>query len=141
MAGADEARVFAQVKRINQNFMRVVDEASVRVFDTLLIQGALVAQEIKSIAPVDPTSATPGALMASVRLEEGKNRKGLPAVFIKAGGQSTMKGGYDYARATEFGTQKEPARPFFYPIWRARKKDVRAAVKKAVREAVVRAFK
>ena len=35
---------------------------------------------------------------------------------------------YDYALAAEFGTRKEPAHPFFFPTYRARKRGIRSAI-------------
>lgn len=43
---------------------------------------------------------------------------------------------YDYALATEFGTTKEGAEPFFFPTFRARQAQIREAIEDAVNEAV-----
>jgi hypothetical protein len=143
----DEAYVLQQVARINQNFRRVVDECEAAVYETLLTQAALVATEIRGLAPVDETAETPGALRESVRLEEGTRRDGRKAVLIKAGGELTRKptangkGFYDYARAVVFGTVNQPAFDFFFAPWRARKKDVRTAIRKSIKDSVRKAFK
>src|SRR4051794_34400658 len=56
-----------------------------------------------------------GALQASVRFEDRTNADGSRVtVLVMAGGPTTMKNGFDYALAEEFGTTKEAARPFFY---------------------------
>ena len=41
---------------------------------------------------------------------------------------------YDYAQAFEFGTSRQPARPFFYPTYNAMKDDIEAALNDAVSE-------
>ena len=40
-----------------------------------------------------------------------------------------------YARWIEFGTQKTPAHPYFYPSWRASRKTFRNKTRAAVRAA------
>jgi hypothetical protein len=39
---------------------------------------------------------------------------------------------YDYVRAEEFGTQDQPAIPFFYNTYRARKSGIKQRVTQAV---------
>lgn len=143
---AKNLSVMQQVRRINKELDGVADKCRDEISQTVAIQAALVASEIRSVAPVDPDSATPGALKASVRVEEGTPTSKKQVLFrILAGGISTIKQGagkaYNWARAVEFGTVDMPAHPFFFPIWRARRKDVRAAIRKAVKNAVSRVFK
>lgn len=146
MAITTEADALRQLARVNKNLKRVADECEAEIFDTLFTQGALLAREIKSLAPVDPDSDTPGAARDSVRVEES-TRKGRKAVFIKAGGPTTQKptatgkGYYDYVRAIVFGTQHTQAFDFFFAPFRARKKEIRRAVAAAVKRAVRRVFK
>jgi HK97 gp10 family phage protein len=136
-----------QTARINKQLNAVVDECSGPIEQTLLTQASLVASEQRSLAPVDETSPTPGALKQSVRVEKGQpTAKKALVIKIKAGGPQTLKEGktgkpYDYGRAVEFGTKDVKPRSFFFPIWRARKKDVRAAVRAAVKKAVKDTFK
>lgn len=137
--------VAAQVRRIRRQIGTVIERCDADVAATLVTQSLLVVTEAKRFAPIDPDSDTPGALKDSVRLEERPNGSKF-AVRILVGGPKTKKPvkkgkagyeyEYDYARAVEFGTVKTKAHPFFFPIYRARKKDIRAAVKKAIRKAV-----
>lgn len=46
-----------------------------------------------------------------------------------------------YAWMVEFGSRNIPAHPFFYPVWRARKKSAKARVTRAVSRAVKEAAK
>lgn len=139
--------VAVQVAKIKRNLQRVAKAVEKPVADTLFTQAALIATEMRSFAPVDPDSETPGALKDSVRVEEGRpTDKKFVVVRIKAGGKKTTREGangkpYDYARAVEFGTQEHPAQPFFFPVYRARRKEARAAVKRAITKAVKEAAK
>jgi len=87
-----------------------------------------------------------GRLRDSIRVEKGR---GEMRVLVRAGGPTTTIGGgasgggvvarvrravfgggsYDYALAQEFGTQKMHAHPFFWSSYRARKDDIRRALK------------
>jgi HK97 gp10 family phage protein len=145
--GIKNATIAYQVARINARLNQTTDLCAGPVEETMLTQAALIATEQKSLAPIDPDSEMPGALKESVRVEKGtpKPKKAI-VINIKAGGAKTRKQGkaakpYDYGRAVEFGTQDMKAQPFFFPIWRARKKDARAAVRKAVKQAVSQVFK
>jgi HK97 gp10 family phage protein len=59
---------------------------------------------------------------------------------IEAGGQTTTTNGYDHALGQEFGTQKMPANPFFYPAYRLTKKRIRARIKRAISKGVKDAY-
>lgn len=42
----------------------------------------------------------------------------------------------NYARYLEFGTSRMRARPFFYPVWRARRRSVKTRVARAISKAI-----
>lgn len=75
------------------------------------------------LAPVDD-----GVLRDSIRKEPGDHDL---AVAVKAGSDAAF-----YARFVEFGTQRTPAQPFFFPAYRALRKRIRARISRAVRKAV-----
>jgi HK97 gp10 family phage protein len=85
-----------------------------------------------------------GNLAASVRVEPlRQDARGRWSVTIRAGGALTTKEiragsgvPYDYANATEFGTEHEAAEPFFYPTWRQRRKSAERAITSAVTDGV-----
>lgn len=135
-----------QVARINRQLNKTADLCAPPVEETLLTQAALLVTEQKSLAPVG-TDETAGELRDSIRIERGNSTaKAAFVLKVKAGGAKTTKQSgagkpYDHARANEFGTQDMKAQPFFYPPYRARKKDMRAAVRKAVKLAVQQVFK
>lgn len=56
---------------------------------------------------------------------------GTMRITIYAGGKNAF-----YARFVEFGTVKMPPRPFFFPVWRARRKKVQAGIRRAMKRAI-----
>jgi len=79
-------------------------------------------------------------------LAQAKNALGSEMTLtVYAGDASTRvdhgSGERQLARLIEFGTRTMKAQPFFYPVWRARKKKARAAIRKSVGEAVKAATK
>jgi len=105
--------------------------------DALEAQGDRLVGVIR--AAISPHSKT-GHLADSVRKLPAKRPL---QVRVGAGGPLTTREvrhgsgvSYDYANAEEFGTQDEPAKPFFFPSYRLMKKDMRSAVRKAIAQAV-----
>jgi HK97 gp10 family phage protein len=97
-----------------------------------------LAEAIKAAAPVRS-----GKLRDSVKVRRRKNELDLE---VTAGGDDTIKElrqgagvDYDYALATEYGTTKEAAEPFFYPTYHACEGDIRQAIEDAVDEAISKA--
>ncbi len=97
----------------------------------------LVAAQ-RSLAPSDD-----GTLRASIQWHESGELKRT----VEAGGPSTtrpVRSGagvtYDYAVAQEFGTQKMPANPFFWPGYRLTRKRIRNRIKRAISKAVKEEF-
>ena len=74
-----------------------------------------------------------GTLRNSIRVEQGRR---ATRALVRAGGDATRVGGYDYANAQEFGTQKIPAQPFFWPSYRYRKVKMRREIKAAAVRAI-----
>lgn len=91
-----------------------------------------LAAAVKERAPRDR-----GKLRESVRVRQGRNDL---EQIVEAGGPLTTRQGtstsYDYALADEFGNEHVPARPFFYPTYRARRAGMRAAILAAVERAI-----
>jgi hypothetical protein len=54
--------------------------------------------------------------------------------LVQAGGEPTTRSNYDYALAFEFGDSHQPARPFFFNTYEARKSAMQAAIDDAVNE-------
>lgn len=96
-----------------------------------------VARIMRAVGPDDRTFQ----LERSIRVEPVPSEL---RVRIKAGGRATTKQvrkgasvEYDYALSQEFGTQNMPASPFFYPVWRLRRRSVRARINRAIRKAII----
>ncbi len=61
----------------------------------------------------------------------GGRAYGTMRITIYAGGGKAF-----YARFHEFGTRKMPAHPFFYPVWRARRRSVKTRITRAINKAI-----
>lgn len=79
-----------------------------------------------------------GHLEASCVVVPGENEL---EYLVQAGGDLTSDGtgdgsgkAYDHALAFEFGTSRQPARPFFYSTYNALKDDMQTEIDKAVSE-------
>jgi HK97 gp10 family phage protein len=127
MAPADKFRALS--KKLQQEVAQAAVEALNDEADRLVTL-------MKSVAPEGET----GKLKESIRKEPGAN---VLQVKIKAGGKLTTKEvrkgsgvAYDYARADEFGTEHAPAKPFFFPTFRLRKKAIRTSVRKQITKAI-----
>lgn len=100
-----------------------------------------VVEMMKRLVPVED-----GVLRDSIGWTWGKAPKGagiVATVKSKMGDDLTITiyaGSVEayYARWQEFGTQDQPAQPFFYVSWRASRKDAVRQVRKASRQAAKR---
>ena len=107
-----------------------------RIQDELEAQAAIVARSMLLKVP-----RRSGNLQRSIRVEQVSPLR----VAVKAGGPLTTKPvrkgasvEYDYALAVEYGTQEQAAEPFFWKSWREKRRRVRAAIKRRVRQEVER---
>ena len=98
---------------------------------TEALLGALALSEaMRQVVPVE-TGTTKG----TIRVERG--RRG-DRFYVKAGGPPTKDGTFDTATASEWGTQKEKAKPWFYATWRRNKKQIRAGLEKEIKKAAAK---
>lgn len=56
-------------------------------------------------------------------------------IFVGKRGNNLYDEGW-YAPFIEFGTSKMAARPFFYPVWRARRKRVKSRIARAISKGI-----
>jgi HK97 gp10 family phage protein len=122
-----------------QNYLNnLPDKLRERVNQTLLEQAAKLSlaqrQALQSLEETEPT----GDLEESCTVVPGDNDG---EVIVQAGGPLTTKEvregsgvSYDYAEAFEFGTSRQPARPFFYNTYDAMKGEILDSVNDAVSE-------
>lgn len=117
-----------------ERFRKLTEEMQQRIYDDAVAQLNAEADGLvnvmKAVVPVRT-----GALRDSIRKEPGK----VPTrIRIVAGGASTTRAyttrtfSYDYSRAVEFGTEKAPAEPFFFPSYRLKKRSMQSAMKRRI---------
>ncbi len=117
-------------RRLTKDLQKEVHDAAVKELND---QASELANLIESVAP-----KFEGNLAHSVRVVPGKKDT---QVRIVAGGQLTIRPSvsgkpYDYARADEFGTVSMPAKPFFFPTYRLRKKKIISAMKRRITKSI-----
>lgn len=115
------------------------DKAREILADTVREQAKLLsAAQRDALRTLQQSPDETGNLEASCVVVGGKSDV---EVIVQAGGELTTREiregsghGYDYALAFEFGTSHQPARPFFYNTYNARKGDIQDALDQAVSE-------
>lgn len=119
------------LRRLKEKFARIPKDTGQAVTRTLVEEAQGLAEAMRRVVPVGS-----GNLRESIRVVAGKNPL---EVKITAGGPLTsakVRHGatavYDYAIATEFGTQKERAEPFFFSTYRKRKRQIRQHIAEAM---------
>jgi HK97 gp10 family phage protein len=98
-----------------------------------------VVADMKRVAPVDDGDLrdsigwtrgdAPAGTMIIGRV--GRQKYGALRITIYAGGSTAF-----YARFQEFGTVKMSANPFFFPVWRARRRRTRTSITRAINKAI-----
>lgn len=128
----DTTQFHAMIRRVTRAALPAAFEASIKAAEAM-------ADNMRRAVPMES-----GKLRESIRIEPMPPR----IVYIKAGGPLTtkpvrkgFKGTYDYALAQEFGTRKERARPFFWPMWRLNKRSARTNINRAMKKAIEAAAK
>lgn len=127
-------RTAASLARLLRRLEKVPLNVRAAAATEALLQARALGQAIERMAPKDE-----GKLAQSVRVEGGKTGMRF---FVKAGGPLTTRpvregvsATYDYANAVEHGTQKMKAEPFFYPTYRANRKQMKRSIEKVIRKA------
>lgn len=122
-----------------QYFDQLSERLQTRLTDTIREQAQQLSDAQRdSLRSAQQSPDETGDLEASCVIVEGDE----PAEFIvQAGGDLTTKevregSGrlFDYSLAFEFGTTRQPARPFFYSTYREREGEIREAIATAVDE-------
>jgi HK97 gp10 family phage protein len=111
-----------QFKKLSKDLMQEVYDGAVAELNA---QGDQLVSMIESVAPRGPT----GELEHSVRKIPGSSPT---QIRIVAGSPATLRDGYQYPRADEFGTVKQPARPFFFPSYRLMKPKMISSMKRRI---------
>lgn len=111
------------------------------------VYAAQMVAEMRMLAPVlqqPDRRRTPGALRDSIGWTWGDAPRGATTVMrlkgrVPDGLYLTIYAGSAeafYARWQEFGTQKMPANPFFFPVIRSNRRRVASGISRAVKKAV-----
>lgn len=108
--------------------------------DTLEQNAEEIVKDMRRGAPVGES----GDLLLSINWTWGDAPKGSMVVGTVGGNEySTLRitiyaGGGDafYARFQEFGTKNMSANPFFYPVWRARRRRVKSRLTRNINKAI-----
>lgn len=105
------------VARFRADMKDFVNKVGKSFHQEVMDQAAEVVQNIKGAAPVET-----GTLRDSVHFVDVSTDTRVSALVFGGGKRTTKTSGhgitYDYAIATEFGTVKEAAEPFFYNTYR-----------------------
>lgn len=124
----------ASIARLRKRLERVPLQIRAAAAAEALLQARALGQAMQRVAPKDG-----GKLAQSVRIEGSRFGDRF---YVKAGGQLTTRpvregvsATYDYALAVELGTQKMKAEPFFYPTYRANRKQMRRSIEKVILKA------
>lgn len=92
-------------------------------------RGAELVEKIKAATPVDK-----GTLRASIRMVPAEKKPGV--VIIAGGTPGTARGPHlDEALLTEYGTRREKAEPYFWPIVNGEEAPIRDGLADDVRGA------
>lgn len=120
----------ASVARLRRRLARVPIEVRAAAAAQAAIEANNLTIAMRSAAPKDD-----GTLAASVRMEVGKSGDQF---IVKAGGAATTRpvregatAQYDYSLASEWGREGQPARGWFYPTYRFRRKKIRRNIEQA----------
>lgn len=119
----------AKMSRLQRRLDKIPMDVRAAAATEALLGALALSEAMKQVVPVR-TGKTKG----TIRVERGKRGDRF---YVKAGGAATTdEHGFDTATASEWGTQKETAKPWFYSTWRRNKKQIRAGLEHEIKKAV-----
>lgn len=132
----------ASIRAMERRFAAIPVKVREAVRYAMADQADKLVEEMFNLAPKDTYE-----LVSSIGWTWGDAPAGTMAIGTVGGPGGTeygsMKitifaGGGDafHARFQEFGTVDMAANPFFYPVWRLRRRRVRSAISRAMRKAI-----
>jgi hypothetical protein len=123
---------------LDEYLQSLPDKLTEHLSDVLREQAFRLSDAQRAALQALEQSRETGALEASCTVAAGANEL---EYFVEAGGDMTTKEvregsgePYDYALGFEFGTSRQPARPFFYNTYEAMRDDMQQAIDDAVSE-------
>lgn len=123
----------------NRRWGAIPDKVRQAARETLEQNAEEIVADMRRAAPVDD-----GDLRDSINWTWGDAPEGTLTVGTVGGSEyaalriTIYAGGGDafYARFQEFGTVNMPANPFFYPVWRTRKRRVKSRLTRNINKAI-----
>lgn len=123
-------RSAASLQRFERRLAKIPLDVRAAAATEALLAALALSEAMRQVVPVRT-----GKTKSTIRVDRGKRGDRF---HVKAGGSATTEAGFDTATASEWGTQKEKAKPWFYATWRRNRKQIRAGldheIKKAVRK-------
>lgn len=124
---------------LNQRWGAIPEKVRMAAREALEDVAQGIVTQMRAVAPRQS-----GDLAASIDWTWGDAPDGAMVVGTVAGSDyGTMRitiyaGGGDafYARFQEFGTVKMAANPFFYPVWRVRRRGAKSKITRAINKAI-----
>lgn len=116
----------ASLQRFRKLTQDLRDEVHAEAVAELNRQAEGLADLIRSVAPRGAT----GELEHSVRVIPDRSKDTV--VRVVEGAPTTIKDGYEYPRAVEFGTVHMQPKPHFFPTYRLSKKKIISAMKRKI---------
>lgn len=141
-AGADWAQTMVKgIEQMRAKMQKHLAAATAAGKRSAGSQSDKLVNAMKFVAPADQ-----GELIRSIRAEEthsittNQGESGFFGYLVKAGDETTIvtnERGEKYQNAwlQEHGTKNMPATPFFYPTYRANRRQIRAAIRAAISRA------
>lgn len=120
----------ASAKRLARRLAKIPLDVRAAAATEALLGALALSEAMKQVVPVR-TGKTKG----TIRVERG--RRG-DRFYVRAGGPATKDGTFDTATASEWGTQKERADPWFYPTWRRNRKQIKAGLEREIKKAAAK---
>ncbi|GAA6190890.1 HK97-gp10 family putative phage morphogenesis protein [Phaeobacter sp. NW0010-22] len=125
--------------RFNRRWQAIPKNARINVRAAMEDAATDIVEEMASRAPY-----LEGELQASIGWTWGEAPKGSLTIGSVGGTNygalriTIYVGGGDafHARFQEFGTANMPANPFFFPVWRARRKRVKGQISRALSKSI-----
>lgn len=132
----------AQTDRLRRRLTAIPKAVKEAVEPALMKSGEEIADRMRALAPVDEGDlkdsiavTPPGQSTPPYSQPGGSTVAGENQVLITAGGDDVR-----YPHLVEYGTQKAPAQPFFWPGYRLTRKRAANRTKRAISKAVKEAF-
>lgn len=126
------------LRSVSERLARIPGRVHEAVDRELRVQVEELVQAIQRAAPVsdEKSDKNPGKLRASVHAEHNPKRE--LGLIVKADAKDTR--GHFIGKHVEHGHRQKngdhvQARPFFFPTYRARKKRIKAALRRAAKRA------